>query len=172
MFAITKPPRGLLDMLQLASMGEAPRMLEESMRATIEVSGMFKYTEYRNNESVPALTTPAAGFNPILTVGQNNILIPVNGGVFITLEAGRTASISLAVRLTNLSGNARVSPLGDQVAATAAVLARANLTPGPEIWLPSGAELGLLLENVTGGAPTAATSYGISLGNIVLRAGA
>lgn len=171
-YPVTKPPKGLLDAMGLASMGEAPRALETAFRGVIDVSSMFYFTEYRNTETTPAATAPVAGFNPLLLVGQNNMLIPVHGGVFITLEAGRTAQVSLATRTTGISGSQRVAPLSAPVQATAGVLARAHFNTGTPIWLQSGIELGLLLENVTGGAPTVATTYGIALGNVVLRAGA
>jgi len=168
---ISNFPRGLLDLLGIYTFGKAPSNVGNDVVPTLETLEMFlsaKLVTIGGQAAAP----PAGGSNALpsqFTVPANEVWVVKALTAFGVTEAGVTMSISPAVRLGGTGGS--IAPtLGrpQPMAASTNMSCPADVV---NLWLPSGSEMGIRVDALTG-APTGASTLNLNALVARLKAGA
>lgn len=159
--------KGFLDLLGLQSFGEMPKDLSGTIVPTIEQLEMFLASKQVTLGG--GSTTPATGFNvvnaPTFTVPAGEVWVLKAATAFGVAEAGVTFQVSPSLRF-----GGSIAPTLCAPQPVGASSSSSNGVVMPPLWLPSGTELGVRIDALTG-APTAASTFNLNVLVAKLRAG-
>lgn len=150
-------------------MGKQPNQLQDQVLCTVDTVEMLLASKLE--VAGGQATTPAQGFNVIgaagaFTVPANQVWVLKAITAFGLAEAGVTFSISPALRF-----GGSIAPTLAPPEALVASSSTSNGVTTPDLWLPSGTELGVRVDRLTG-VPTAASTLNLNIIFARLRAGA
>lgn len=140
-------PRGLLALIGAQNFGEAPKEMGNQVVPTIDVTKLYLLNEHR--QTFGSTATPTNGYNSLITVPAGEVWNIRAMAALMSNGVGVTGAVVPAVRANNAT---------TAMATSLAVAASSSRYVGLpcDLWMPSGADLGVLCSDIAGGNPTVA----------------